>query len=113
MFKFDARHQGFQFFLLLRSRMPAIPNRPSLAVPVSLAAVALILCLPGIASACAACRQAAISTVYGAGFVDRLLVLLLPVVLLLVGGLVIYLHGSDNRPRSNKFRPARRQTGGH
>ena len=88
-------------------------NRSTSTGPIPFVAVALMSCLPGVASACVACRQAAVSMVYGEGFVDRLLVLLLPVVLLLVGGLVIYLHGSDSRHGLTKLRPARRPTGGH
>ena len=84
--------------------MPCCSLHSSWTTPLWVAALVLGTCLPQVGYACVACRQAAVSTVYGTDFVGNLLVLLVPIALLLVVGLIVYRFGFP------VVRPTRRLT---
>lgn len=63
----------------------------------TLVAALWLACLPSGALACVACREAARAAVYGDGFGATLIALLLPVALVLAGGLAVYRLDSPRR----------------
>lgn len=70
----------------------------------ALPAAALLVGLPTAASACDGCRQAALTAVFSVGFLDTLLVLMVPVALPLAVGMAIWRLGpaAARRPGSTR-----------